>query len=30
MVMCAGRVTGILESKDADQEKIMRLAAQFA
>ncbi|MDR1429399.1 MAG: sugar ABC transporter ATP-binding protein [Spirochaetaceae bacterium] len=29
MVMCAGRVTGILEGREADQEKIMRLAAQF-
>ncbi|MDR1177830.1 MAG: sugar ABC transporter ATP-binding protein [Spirochaetaceae bacterium] len=29
MVMCAGRVTGILEGREADQEQIMRLAAQF-
>ena len=30
MVMCEGRVTGILEGKTATQEDIMRLAAQFA
>jgi methyl-galactoside transport system ATP-binding protein len=29
MVMCEGRVTGILEAKDATQEEIMRLAAKF-
>jgi methyl-galactoside transport system ATP-binding protein len=29
MVMCEGRVTGILEGKTATQEDIMRLAAQF-
>jgi methyl-galactoside transport system ATP-binding protein len=29
MVMCEGRVTGILEGKTATQEEIMRLAAQF-
>jgi len=29
MVMCQGRVTGILEGKSATQEEIMRLAAQF-
>jgi methyl-galactoside transport system ATP-binding protein len=30
MVMCEGRVTGFLEGKNATQEEIMRLAAQFA
>ncbi|MDR2094177.1 MAG: sugar ABC transporter ATP-binding protein [Treponema sp.] len=30
MVMCEGRVTGFLEREEASQEKIMRLAAQFA
>lgn len=29
MVMCDGRLTGILDGKSADQESIMRLAAQF-
>lgn len=29
MVMCDGRVTGILEGKTATQEEIMRLAAKF-
>ncbi len=29
MVMCDGRVTGIVEGKDATQENIMALAAQF-
>jgi methyl-galactoside transport system ATP-binding protein len=29
MVMCEGRVSGILERSEADQEKIMRLATQF-
>jgi methyl-galactoside transport system ATP-binding protein len=29
MVMCEGRVTGIMEGKTATQEDIMRLAAQF-
>ena len=29
MVMCEGRVTGILNGKTATQEEIMRLAAQF-
>jgi len=29
MVMCEGRLTGILDGKSADQETIMRLAAQF-
>jgi len=29
MVMCEGRMTGILEGRDADQEKIMTLATQF-
>jgi len=29
MVMCEGRVTGILDGKTATQEEIMRLAAQF-
>ena len=30
MVMCEGRVSGFLEGKDATQEEIMRLAADFA
>ncbi|MDR1785897.1 MAG: sugar ABC transporter ATP-binding protein [Spirochaetaceae bacterium] len=30
MVMCAGRMTGILDGKTATQEEIMRLATQFA
>jgi len=29
MVMCEGRLTGILDGKTADQETIMRLATQF-
>ncbi len=29
MVMCEGRMTGILEGKKTDQEEIMRLATQF-
>ena len=29
MVMCEGKVTGFLEGKNATQEEIMRLAAQF-
>jgi methyl-galactoside transport system ATP-binding protein len=29
MVMCEGRMAGILDSRDADQEKIMTLATQF-
>ncbi len=29
MVMSGGRLAGILDTKEADQEKIMRLAAQF-
>jgi methyl-galactoside transport system ATP-binding protein len=29
MVMCEGRVTGILDTKDATQEEIMRLATKF-
>ncbi len=29
MVMCVGRVTGILNREEADQEQIMRLATQF-
>ena len=29
MVMCEGRVTGIVDGKTADQEMIMRLATQF-
>ena len=29
MVMCDGRMTGILEGKEATQEKIMELATQF-
>jgi methyl-galactoside transport system ATP-binding protein len=29
MVMCEGRLTGILEGKEASQESIMRLATQF-
>ncbi len=30
MVMSGGRLAGILDAKDADQEKIMRLAAMYA
>jgi methyl-galactoside transport system ATP-binding protein len=29
MVMCEGKVTGILETKDTNQEEIMRLATKF-
>ncbi len=29
MVMCEGRMTGILDGKSADQEEIMRLSTQF-
>jgi methyl-galactoside transport system ATP-binding protein len=29
MIMCEGRATGFLESKDATQEEIMRLATKF-
>lgn len=29
MVMCAGRMSGILESKNATQEEVMRLATDF-
>jgi methyl-galactoside transport system ATP-binding protein len=29
MVMCDGRMTGILEGKSASQEEIMRLSTQF-
>jgi methyl-galactoside transport system ATP-binding protein len=29
MVMCEGRVTGIVEAKDTNQEEIMRLATKF-
>jgi methyl-galactoside transport system ATP-binding protein len=29
MVMCEGRVTGFLDGKNATQEEIMRMAAQF-
>ena len=30
MVMSGGRLAGILDIKDADQEKIMRLAAEYS
>ena len=30
MVMSGGRLAGILDTRDADQEKIMRLAAEYA
>jgi methyl-galactoside transport system ATP-binding protein len=30
LVMCAGRMTGMLDREDASQEKIMRLATQFS
>jgi len=30
MVMCEGRMTGILEGAEATQEKIMTLATQFS
>ena len=30
MVLCAGRLTGILEKADVTQEEIMKLATQFA
>jgi methyl-galactoside transport system ATP-binding protein len=29
MVMCEGKVTGILETKNTNQEEIMRLATKF-
>jgi methyl-galactoside transport system ATP-binding protein len=29
MVMCEGRLTGILNGKETNQEEIMRLAAKF-
>ncbi len=29
-VMCDGRVTGIIDNKDADQNKIMNLATKFS
>ena len=29
MVMCEGRLTGILDGKDATQEKVMELATKF-
>jgi methyl-galactoside transport system ATP-binding protein len=29
MVMCAGRVTGILDGRTATQEDIMKLSTQF-
>ncbi len=29
MVMCEGRMTGILDGKKAGQEEIMRLSTQF-
>jgi methyl-galactoside transport system ATP-binding protein len=29
MVMCEGRMTGLLDGKGADQEEIMRLSTQF-
>jgi ribose transport system ATP-binding protein len=28
--MCDGRLTGIIENKDADQNKIMNLATKFS
>jgi len=30
MVMCDGKVTGFLDSKDATQESVMSLATQFS
>jgi methyl-galactoside transport system ATP-binding protein len=30
MVLCAGRLTGVLEKDDVTQEKVMKLATQFA
>ena len=30
MVMCDGKVTGFLDSKDATQESVMGLATQFS
>ena len=30
MVLCNGRLTGILDRKDATQEAVMRLATQFS
>ena len=29
-VMCDGRLTGIIDNKDADQKKIMNLATKFS
>ncbi len=29
LVMCEGRVTGVLNNRDADQENIMQLATKF-
>ena len=29
MVMCEGKVSGMLDSKEADQVSVMRLAAKF-
>ena len=29
VVMCEGRIAGVLESKDATEESIMRLATKF-
>jgi methyl-galactoside transport system ATP-binding protein len=29
MVMCEGRVTGVLDRKEADQISVMRLATKF-
>jgi ribose transport system ATP-binding protein len=29
-VMCDGRITGIIDNKDADQNKIMNLATKFS
>ena len=29
MVMCEGRLTGILDGKEATQEKVMELATKF-
>ncbi len=30
MVMCEGRITGVVEGKDMNQEKIMELSTAFA
>ena len=30
MVLCNGRLTGILDKKDATQESVMRLATKFS